>query len=104
MSPLFPLNELAERFAKSSVAAVRGRGTLHVPSYRIDTGDEFTIAMGYGTSDASSLAEGRFEYWALGGEHNRKLLEGGASAGAVYCGSPQGRSLDEAGAAWLHAR
>ena len=43
------------------------------------------------------LAEGRFDYWALGGQHNREEIEGGAKAGAVYCGSPQGRSLEECG-------
>lgn len=75
-----------------------GRGTLHVPSYRIDPSDEFTIAVGYGSTDAAALAEGRFDYWALGGEHNRRELAGAAVAGALYCGSPQGRSLEETGA------
>jgi len=74
-----------------------GRTELHVPSYRVDPTDEFTIAVGSGAADADSLAEGRFDYWALGGEHQRNEVTGGASAGAVYCGSPQGRSLDETG-------
>ncbi len=103
---LFPKNRVVavpvERAGRTICQVVgrssEGRGTLHVPSYRIDTADEFTVALGYGTADASALAEGRFDYWALGCEHNRKVLDGGASAGAVYCGSPQGRSLDEAGA------
>ncbi len=75
-----------------------GRSALHVPSYRIDPSDEFTVALGYGTAEPAALAEARFDYWALGGEHNRRTLDGGASAGAVYCGSPQGRSLAESGA------
>lgn len=74
-----------------------GRTELHVPSYRVDPTDEFTVAVGAGTADADSLAEGRFNYWALGGEHQRTEIDGGANAGAVYCGSPQGRSLDEPG-------
>ncbi len=72
-----------------------GRSVLLVPSYRIEPTDDFTVALGYGHAEASALAEGRFDYWALGGEHNRRVLDGGATAGAVYCGSPQGRSLEE---------
>ncbi len=74
-----------------------GRTALHVPSYRIDPTDEYTVALGYGSSDPDALAEGRFDYWALGGQHNREELDGGAEAGAVYCGSPQGRDLTECG-------
>lgn len=74
-----------------------GRSVLHVPSYRTDPTDEFTVGVGYGTSSADALAEGRFHYWALGGVHDREVMDGGAPGGAVYCGSPQGRSLDESG-------
>src|SRR5690606_13083844 len=70
---------------------------LHVPSYRVDPTDEFTVAVGYGSADAESLAEGRMDYWALGGEHQRLEIDGGGSAGAMYCGTPQGRSLLETG-------
>ena len=74
-----------------------GRGALHVPSYRVEPSDEFTVAIGYGTADADALAEGRFDYWALGGRHNWMDVEGAADGGAVYCGSPQGRDLTEPG-------
>jgi DNA repair protein SbcD/Mre11 len=74
-----------------------GRSELHVPSFRVDPTDEFTVAVGYGTADAESLAEGRFDYWALGGEHQRMQINGGASATAIYCGTPQGRVLQEPG-------
>ncbi len=75
-----------------------GRSQLHVPSYRVDPTDEFTVAIGAGDADADSLAEGRFDYWALGGEHQRTVITKGTDMGALYCGSPQGRSLDEPGA------
>ncbi len=75
-----------------------GRSQLHVPSYRVDPTDEFTVAIGAGSADADSLAEGRFDYWALGGEHQRTVITSGSDMGALYCGSPQGRSLDEPGA------
>lgn len=74
-----------------------GRSVLHVPSFRVDPTDEYTVAVGYGDADADALAEGRFDYWALGGQHNRSEIEGGAKSAAVYCGSPQGRCLDETG-------
>ncbi len=75
-----------------------GRSQLHVPSYRVDPTDEFTVAVGAGAADADSLAEGRFDYWALGGEHQRTVITSGTEVGAIYCGSPQGRSIEEPGA------
>ncbi|MEM8669643.1 MAG: DNA repair exonuclease [Planctomycetota bacterium] len=74
-----------------------GRSSLHVPSYEMEPTDEYTIAVGYGDTDEDALAEGRFNYWALGGRHNRQELEGGAEGGALYCGTPQGRCLQESG-------
>jgi hypothetical protein len=74
-----------------------GRSVLHVPSYRIEPSDEYTVALGYGTAESDALAEGRFDYWALGGEHDRREVEGAAAGAAVYCGSPQARSLSETG-------
>lgn len=74
-----------------------GRTALHVPGYEVEATDHFTVAVGHGAADAEALVEGRFDYWALGGEHNRREVDGGGRAGAVYCGTPQGRSLDEPG-------
>tara|TARA_R110002049_G_scaffold4601_5_gene32101 strand:+ start:143382 stop:144626 length:1245 start_codon:yes stop_codon:yes gene_type:complete len=74
-----------------------GRGVLHVPSFRVEPSDEFTVAVGYGTADADALAEGRFDFWALGGRHNPLEVDGAAEGGAVYCGTPQGRDLTETG-------
>ena len=56
-----------------------GRGVLHVPSYRVEASDEYTVAIGYGTADADALAEGRFDFWALGGRHNPLEVEGAAT-------------------------
>ncbi|WP_442511398.1 metallophosphoesterase family protein [Novipirellula sp. SH528] len=103
---LFPKNKAiavpVERAGRTICVVVgrssEGRSSLHVPSYRTDPTDEYTVAVGYGSSDADALKEGRFDYWALGGKHNRKEIEGGAEGAAVYCGSPQGRSLEESGA------
>jgi len=75
-----------------------GRSALHVPSFRVEPSDELTIGVGYGTAQADALAEARFDYWALGGLHQRKDEEEGAQLGAHHCGAPQGRSLEESGA------
>lgn len=75
-----------------------GRSGLHVPSYRIEPTDLFTVGVGFGRSEADALAESRFDYWALGGRHQREEIDAAASVGAVYCGSPQGRHLEEGGA------
>lgn len=103
---LFPKNRAVsvpvERAGRTICMVVgrssEGRSTLHVPSYRIEPTDEYTIAIGHGTSDAAALAEGRFDYWALGGDHNRREIEGAANGAAVQAGSPQGRDMDESGA------
>ena len=74
-----------------------GRSTLHVPSFQAEPTDEFTVGVGYGTAQAEALSEGRFDYWALGGLHNRMDVNGAEDGGAIYCGSPQGRNLQETG-------
>ena len=103
---LFPKNRVTatpvQRGGRSICTVVGrssdGQNVLHVPSYRIDPTEDYTVAVGYGDADADALAEGRFDYWALGGKHNRTEIAGGAEAAAVYCGTPQGRSLSESGA------
>lgn len=85
-----------------TIAVVVGRSSegfsaIHTPSYRVDPTGHFTIGVGYGSAEGAVLGEARFDYWALGGAHERRLLTEGV-AGGVYCGSPQGRRLDEPGA------
>ena len=75
-----------------------GRPSIHVPSYQMDLTDGYTVAVGHGSADASSLSEGRFDYWALGGQHDQEEIEHSGQRGGAYCGSPQGRDLSEAGA------
>jgi DNA repair exonuclease SbcCD nuclease subunit len=79
-----------------------GRPTVHVPSYRMDLTDGYTVAVGHGNAEAGVLAEGRFDYWALGGEHNEEEIENAGERGAAYCGSPQGRDLTETGPHGYH--
>ena len=107
---VFPKDRAEQAYVRRSgdtIAVVVGRSSdgrsgLHVPSFRHDPTDLFTVALGYGNSEASTLADSSFDYWALGGQHNRRTLDGVASVGAAFCGSPQGRSLTESGAHGFH--
>lgn len=88
--------------AGRTIAAVVGRSSdgrshLHVPGFKFDPVDSFTVGVGYGSAAAGTLDDVPLDYWALGGRHNREEIEGGARSGAIYCGSPQGRCLDEPG-------
>lgn len=94
---MVPVERSGRTIAVVTGRSCDGRSVLHVPSYRVDPTDEYSIGIGFGAAEADALAEGRFDYWALGGQHNRTEIDGGARAGAVYCGSPQGRDLEETG-------
>ena len=87
--------------AGRTICMVVGRSAdgsvLHVPSYDLDSIGEFTVGVGHGAVDMNILADTRFQYWALGGKHNREEQRLSDDADAVYCGSPQGRSLAESG-------
>lgn len=74
-----------------------GRSALHLPGFETDTGDDFTIGLGYGDASLETLAEARFDFWCLGGKHNREELESEGEVAALYAGSPQGRDLGETG-------
>lgn len=75
-----------------------GRSSLHVPGFETDSSDEFTIGIGHGDAGLDTLGEARFDFWCLGGRHNRKVLESDGEELALMCGTPQGRCLDETGA------
>ncbi|MEM6690982.1 MAG: metallophosphoesterase [Planctomycetota bacterium] len=78
-----------------------GRSNLHVPSFSLDTEENFAIACGYGNVSPDVLKDTQFDYWALGGRLAPKtLLEDPLHA--VYCGTPQGRSLADPGRHGYH--
>ncbi|WP_436714696.1 DNA repair exonuclease [Roseiconus lacunae] len=80
-----------------------GRASLHVPGFQTESGfqsessGEFTIGVGHGDATTETLAESRFDFWCLGGRHNRLELEDNDGVVAVFAGTPQGRDLKEAG-------
>ena len=94
---LIPVERAGRTIASVVGRSSDGRNVLHVPSYRVDPTDDFVVGVGYGKTDAAALAESRFDYWALGGSHAYKEVDGGATAGSFYSGSPQGRCLAESG-------
>ncbi len=75
-----------------------GRSSLHVPGYECETSDEFTVGIGYGDATPETLSQARFDFWCLGGKHNRLELESDGDVVALFSGSPQGRGLNETGA------
>jgi hypothetical protein len=93
-----PIKRSGQTIAMVYGRAGDGRQGLHVPSYRHDPTDLLTVAVGYGHTEPTSLADARFDYWALGGKHQPLTLEGAAKISAVYPGTPQGRCLSEPGA------
>jgi exonuclease SbcD len=77
-------------------ASTREHGPASLTDYHPDSLDHFTIGIWHGLTDAAVLARQPLNYWALGGEHQRKTLFSTPHA-AHYPGSPQGRSPEEAG-------
>lgn len=57
----------------------------------------YSIAVAHGTHDPAVLQNSAFNYWALGGNHDRTTLFSSPSI-AHYPGSPQGRQPAEVGA------
>lgn len=70
-----------------------GRRAINAAEYHFDDDELFRIAMAYGEADADSLRGERIDYWALGGEHQRRRLS--PDAEVYYCGTVQGRGFDE---------
>ncbi len=65
--------------------------------FRCDPECPFPIALAYGEFDTSSLATQNIRYWALGGMHQRKVIEKPGSV-AIYPGTIQSRRPAENGA------
>ncbi len=59
-------------------------------------GDSFALAAAHGHLDAQSVAAHPIQFWALGGEHERRTLSGGSSM-THDAGSPQARRPSELG-------
>lgn len=61
-----------------------------------DANGLFTVGVAYGTAASPGTEGDRVHYMALGGQHHRQTVDQSPGI-AHYCGSPQGRSPQEAG-------
>jgi DNA repair protein SbcD/Mre11 len=101
---LYPNNrviEITHMKGDVPIASIYGqsrstRSEIRLSDFDHDDAEMFSIAVCHGFLEAASLQRLRMDYWALGGEHERRSL-GGLAATAHYAGSPQGRSPDEVG-------
>lgn len=101
---LFPhnrANEITHMKGDEPLASIYGqsrstRSEIRLSDFDHDDAKMFAIAACHGFLEASSLQRLRMDYWALGGEHERRSLNG-LAATAHYAGSPQGRSPEETG-------
>jgi exonuclease SbcD len=99
--PSLEAEELSHFRGDRPVANIVGRswhGTslVQVGKFAHDADGLTTIVVAYGQADADRLVEEEVDYWALGGEPQRRSL-GSAHRVVHYPGSPQGRSLAEPG-------
>lgn len=74
-----------------------GRQSIRAAEFHHDADDNYRIAVGVGEADDESLASERMDYWALGGNHDRLVIKDDGQQ-MRYCGTSQGRSMDEQGA------
>jgi DNA repair protein SbcD/Mre11 len=101
---LYPNNrviEITHMKGDQPIASIYGqsrstRSEIRLSDFDHDDAQMFSIALCHGFLEASSLHRLRMDYWALGGEHERRTLAG-LAATAHYAGSTQGRSPDEVG-------
>jgi DNA repair exonuclease SbcCD nuclease subunit len=101
---LFPhhrANEFTHMRGDEPIASIYGqsrstRSEIRLSDFDHDDAQMFAIALCHGYLEPSSLQRLRMDYWALGGEHERRNFTG-LAATAHYAGSPQGRCPDEVG-------
>jgi hypothetical protein len=99
--PSLEAEELSHFRGDRPVANLVGRswhGTSQVQVGKLagDTDGLTTIVVAYGQADADRMTAEEVDYWALGGQRERRSL-GSAHRVIHFPGSPQGRSLAESG-------
>jgi DNA repair protein SbcD/Mre11 len=72
------------------------RRQVRTGDFHADNSRPFSVAVAYGSANQDALARQAVGYWALGGEHCRRMLLSGLIT-AHYSGSPQGRRPQESG-------
>ena len=95
------VEEITHMAGERPLASVYGQSRSTRSEIRLGEFDHtdhviFAIAVCNGRIEPTSIARHRMNYWALGGEHERRTLSG-LAATAHYPGSPQGRCPEEMG-------
>ena len=95
------VNEISHFVGHEPVATILGRSRrsskeLSAKDFVEQADDQLVIAVVSGRASAEKLAEQSVDYWALGGEPQRKTLLSEPRA-AHYAGTPQGRYPDQIG-------
>lgn len=85
-----------ERIALIIGTSAAERKRIRLSQFETHEPELFVVALAHGAADAESLSRLGVDYWALGGEHERRSVLTG-SVTAHYCGSPQGRRPQEPG-------
>jgi exonuclease SbcD len=76
--------------------SVGERGKIRTADFQPDRSGLFALAVAYGIVDSEAVLERSINYWALGGEHERRGVATGPLT-AHYCGTSQGRRPQESG-------
>ncbi len=99
--PAFKAEELTHFRDEEPIALIVGRSWHRSADISpLDFPDEgsgvFTVGVGYGTCDPALLTQRRVDYWALGGEHERRTV-GSTQKVIHYPGTTQSREPSELG-------
>jgi DNA repair exonuclease SbcCD nuclease subunit len=77
-------------------ASATSDGKVEASGFHRDARDLYTVGVAFSTTDSPGKEGDRVHYMALGGRHRRATVDNEPGI-AHYCGSPQGRTPDEAG-------
>lgn len=97
--PVGAVKTLDHLRAGKRIARLIGQSTRKGTGWRASEfagSDEGTLRIGVASGEVQkrNLENKGIDYWALGGQHQHRVLLNGKTTGA-YCGSPQGRTPDQ---------
>lgn len=94
---LIPVQRAGRTICTVTGRSSDGRNSLAPSTFSVEATDHFSIAVGCGQVEKSSIAATDFDHWCLGGKPSHQSLELAEPQTAAYCGSPQSRSVSHTG-------
>lgn len=96
------VEEISHFRGDSAVATILGRSfggrrKIVCSEFRADTDQLPIVAAAYGTAPRDALDATNVTYWALGGASTRETVISNPHLYALYCGTPQSRSVEQSG-------